>query len=68
MTQSIPPVTPDEHLATLTEFASLLERSAAWLNRNHSTALGELHAKRAESLRWLLALNAYGVDEHEVTI
>jgi len=62
-------MTPDEHVKTLTELAEHYEKANAHFLRNGAVpgrGITATYAKRAAAIRWVLALNAFGVDESEV--
>lgn len=58
--------TNDEHLATLTELATMYEKSAAYLNKPAETRIGAAHKKRADAIRWILAETSYGTHDNLV--
>lgn len=56
-------MTNDEHLDTLDQLATWYELSAKHFNRAAPTPIGQLHARRAAAIQWILAETAHGTDE-----
>lgn len=64
-------LTHDECVQELTRLAEHYERSVAFWNRTvpaDSSGITKSYARRAFAIRWLLSLNAYGVDESEIVV
>lgn len=61
----------DLHIAELTKLADHFEKAVEhWKRDGMQTDRGicAQYARRAAAIRWILALNAFGVAPHEVTI
>lgn len=64
-------MSPDECVAELTKLATHYEKAvASWTRSGFPTddGISAKYKRRAEAIRWILALNAYGVAEHEVVL
>lgn len=60
---------PDECVAELTKLADHYERAVKFFREDAEVGrITALYKRRAEAIRWILALNAYGVAEHEVVL